>query len=297
MSLSPASGGTGRRMDRQRICGHSIVHIGQNPGLTRERLAADLHSLGVQASTTLLVHSSLCSLGWVGGGATTVVHALLDVLGPTGTLVVPTHTANNRDPSRWTNPAIPEAWWPVIRENMPGFDSARTPSFGVGVIPERVRTWPGAVRSGHPQTSFAALGADAEWIVERHDLDSQLGERSPLGRLEQAEAWILLLGVDFDRCTAFHLAEYRMPQPATRENACVVVTPAGRRWITYTGIVLNQTDFIRLGRDFEAGTGLVKRGKVGFAECRLFPLRETVAFAEKWFLSHRNEQFTVILSV
>ncbi|HEX2418260.1 MAG TPA: AAC(3) family N-acetyltransferase [Micromonosporaceae bacterium] len=252
----------------------------------------DLRGLGVSEGVTLLVHSSLRSLGWVSGGATNVVHALLDVLGPAGTLVVPTHTANNRDPSRWTDPAIPEAWWPVVRENMPGFDPFRTPSFGVGIIPERVRTWPGAARSGHPQTSFAALGSRAEWIVERHDLESQLGERSPLGRLEQAGAWILLLGVGFDRCTAFHLAEYRMPEPATRENACVVVTPAGRRWVTYTGIILGDGDFIDLGDDFEALTGLVRGGRVGQAKCRVLPLREAVAFAERWFQSHRTSKLT-----
>jgi aminoglycoside 3-N-acetyltransferase len=209
------------------------------------------------------------------------------VLGPAGTLAVPTHTANNRDPSRWTDPPVPEAWWPVIRENMPGFDPARTPSFGVGVIPERVRTWPGAVRSTHPQTSFAALGPQAKWLVERHDLDSQLGEASPLARLEQAGAWILLLGVGFDRCTAFHLAEYRLPDPPTCTNSCAVMTPEGRRWLTYTGVALDQADFPDLGSDFETRTGLVIRDRVGGAECRIFPLQEAVAFAGQWFQSHR----------
>jgi aminoglycoside 3-N-acetyltransferase len=169
---------------------------------------------------------------------------------------------------------------------MPGFDPARTPSFGVGVIPERVRTWPGAARSGHPQTSFAALGPRAEWFVERHDLDSQLGEASPLGRLEQADAWILLVGVGFERCTAFHLAEYRLPNPVTRENACAVMTPEGRRWVSYTAVALDETDFVDLGRDFEAQTGQVVRSSVGLAVCHLFPLRDAVAFAQQWFRSH-----------
>lgn len=260
----------------------------QNLPWTRDTIARDLGKLGVLAGMTLLVHSSLRSLGWVCGGATSVVQALLDSLGPCGTLVVPAQTPDNRDPSRWTDPPVPEAWWEAIRDSLPGFDPALSPSTRVGVIPERVRTWPGAVRSAHPQTSFAALGSRAEWLVERHDLDCQLGEASPLGRLEQDGAWVLLLGVGFDRCTAFHLAEYRLPDPPTRENSCAIMTPEGRRWVTYTGIALDAGDFAELGRDFEANTGVVLGGSVGLAECRLFPLRDAVVYAQQWLGSQRK---------
>lgn len=273
-------------------CGHGFpprAALMQDSPWTRDTIAQDVGKLGVSTGATLLVHSSLRSLGWVCGGATSVVQALLDMLGAAGTLVVPAHTADNRDPSRWTDPPVPAAWWPVIRDNLPGFDPALTPSTGVGVISERVRTWPGAVRSAHPQTSFAALGPRAEWLVERHDLDCQLGEASPLGRLEQDGAWVLLLGVGFDRCTAFHLAEYRLPEPPTRENFCAIMTREGRQWVTYTGIALDDGDFAELGRDFEIDTGVVLRGTVGFAECRLFPLRDAVSYAQKWLGSQRKQ--------
>lgn len=259
---------------------------------TRDALAADLRRLGVPAGGTVLVHSSLSSLGWVCGGATAMVQALLDALGPDGTLVAPAHTADNRDPSRWHHDPVPARWWPVIRANLPGFDPALTPSTGVGAVAERVRTWPGAVRSAHPQTSFAALGPAGPDLVRGHELESQLGEASPLARLERDGAAVLLLGVGFDRCTAFHLAEYRLPAPRPRRNSCAVMTPAGRRWITYTGIVLDDSDFAELGRAFEArhlaaGTGVVVRGTVGGAQCRLFPLAEAVAFASTWLPARR----------
>src|SRR5215467_1319735 len=121
---------------------------------TRASLAADLRALGLRPGSVVIVHSSLSSLGWVCGGPVAVVEALLDVLGPNGTLVVPTHSGDNSDPAEWRRPPVPETWWPIIREHMPAYDPARTPSTGVGIIPETVRTWPGALRSNHPRTSF-----------------------------------------------------------------------------------------------------------------------------------------------
>ena len=147
---------------------------------TRRQLAEELTTLGVHHGDNLLVHSSLRSLGWVPGGALAVVQALLDAVGDTGTLVVPTQTGENSDPSGWSRPPVPPDWWPIIRAESPGFDPERSPAQHMGAIPEQVRTWPGARRSSHPQTSFAALGPSAADVVAVHDLDSQCGERSPL---------------------------------------------------------------------------------------------------------------------
>jgi aminoglycoside 3-N-acetyltransferase len=255
---------------------------------TRESIAADLAALGVRAGRVLLVHSSLSSLGWVSGGALTVVHALLDVLGPDGTLVVPGQTADNRDPSTWTPPP-PEAWWPAIRDSLPGFDPERSPSVRMGVIPEQVRTWPGAVRSGHPQTSFAAVGARAAELMIRHDTDCHYGEASPLAALDAVNAATLLLGVGLDKNTAFHLAEYRQPDPPRRRYVCAVRTPGGgRRWMEYEDVVLDDRDFADLGRDFERETDAVTAGRVGRAECRLFAIPDAVAYAGKWFTRNRG---------
>ncbi|GAA3345506.1 AAC(3) family N-acetyltransferase [Amorphoplanes nipponensis] len=255
---------------------------------TRQSLVDDLHALGVREGGVLLIHTSLRSLGWVCGGALTVVQALLDVLGPWGTLVVPSQTATNRDPSTWAPPP-PQSWWPAIRENLPGFDVARTPSTAVGAITEQVRTWPGAVRSGHPQTSFAAIGARAAELMSVHRTDCHLGEDSPLAALAKADAATLLLGVGYDRATAFHLGEYRVPDPPRRTYSCAVLTPGGeRRWLEYEDVVLDDHDFGRLGADFEHDTGLVTSGTVGAANCRLFPIADAAGYAQRWFVRNRG---------
>jgi aminoglycoside 3-N-acetyltransferase len=250
---------------------------------TRTSLVRDLRHLGVRPGATILLHSSLRSLGWVCGGAPTVVRALLEVLGPDGTLVAPAFTPENRDPSRWSHAPVPERWWPIVRDELPAFESAVTPCREMGLIAETVRTWPGAVRSAHPQTSFAAVGARAPSLTARHPITSELGEESPLAAIEAVDGQSLLLGVGFDRCTAFHLAEYRLPGLGRRTNRCVTMTPAGRRWITYEAAVLDDSDFGRLGADFQrASARSVGVGNVGAATARLLDVPAAVAFATSW---------------
>lgn len=255
---------------------------------TRKTLAADLRELGVRLGDVLLVHTSLASVGWVAGREQAVIHALLDAVGAGGTIVVPTQTGSNSDPAEWQEPAVPAGWWETIRAEMPGFDPARTPSDGMGVLPETLRGWPGAVRSAHPQTSFAALGRDAATLMAKHDLDCRFGDRSPLAALAEAGARVLLLGTGYDSCTAFHLGETRSAGAPSERLSCAVLDPDGdRRWVSYLDRVADERDFAALGHAWEAG-GLVTFGTVGSAPTRLFDLDAAAQFAADWIPAHRG---------
>ncbi|MFI6643594.1 aminoglycoside N(3)-acetyltransferase [Streptomyces sp. NPDC050504] len=260
---------------------------GTGPLCTRESIASDLRGIGIRPGETLLVHTSLSALGWVCGGAEALVQALLDALGDDGTLVVPAHSGGNSDPSEWGSPPVPESWWPTIRATMPAYDPRTSPTRGMGVVPETVRNWPGAVRSAHPQTSFAAVGPRAAELTAGHRVDDRLGESSPLARLEEAGARVLLLGAGYDSCTAFHLAEYRIPSPLV-ENSFAVMTPEGRKWLTVREPAISEERFDELGAAFEAARpASVSPGRVGAAATRLFPLADAVAFAGTWLPEHR----------
>src|SRR5450432_225217 len=118
-------------------------------------------------------------MGHIQGGAATVVAAIRDVIGSDGTMVVPTETANNSDGSRDHLAGISGMSADQIRQYravMPPFDPIFTPSFGMGRVAEQVRTMPGAVRSTHPQSSFAAQGPLARRLMAGHKLDCHLGE-------------------------------------------------------------------------------------------------------------------------
>jgi aminoglycoside 3-N-acetyltransferase len=255
---------------------------------TVESLGADLRSLGVAAGDVLELHSSKRSLGFVVGGAQAVIQAFLDVLGPTGTLVVPTHTSDNSDPAAWGNPPVPEAWWPIIRHRAPGFDPDRTPTNRwMGTIAENVRTWPGALRSDHPQVSMAALGRQAAEIVEEHRLDDGLGERSPLGAINRLDGKVLLLGCGYDTNTSLHLAEFRQAAPPQATAGASIRRPDGTgEWITWTEVATREDDFDQVGAEFEAAGGAVI-GPVGEATARLMSQRALVDFATAWFAAHR----------
>ncbi|MFF7279236.1 AAC(3) family N-acetyltransferase [Streptomyces griseorubiginosus] len=254
-------------------------------------LTWQLKALGVRPGDTLLVHTSLRAVGPVSGGARAVVDSLLEALGAEGTLVVYTQTPGNSDPSRWAvtrGGAVPPAQWPRLRATLPAFDPARTPSQGVGVLPEEVRTRPGALRSDHPQSSFAALGPAAARITAGHDLNCHLGEESPLARLEELDARVLLLGVDYSACTAFHLAEYRVPGQGSRDYGCAVDDGSGRRWHRYRDVDFDTSDFPALGEAYESRAERpVTRGRIGAADSRLFDLAPAVAYAAKWLTAHR----------
>jgi aminoglycoside 3-N-acetyltransferase len=143
------------------------------------------------------VHSSLSRLGFVLGGAQTAVQALLDVVGPGGTLMMPTHSGSLCDPVNWKNPPVPESWWQAIRDEMPAFDPAFTPSRSMGAVVECFRCLPGVQRSNHPTVSAAAIGPNAPALLDNHDLEDRLGDTSPQGKLYDLDGDFSAIGEAF----------------------------------------------------------------------------------------------------
>jgi aminoglycoside 3-N-acetyltransferase len=263
------------------------------PGLTLSaitgaRIAEDLRGLGVRPGATLMVHTRMSALGWVIGGSGTVVQALLDVLGPDGTLVAYASWAEHVYHA--------EDWPPEHREaylrDPPVFDVATgevDPDYGR--IPERVRTWPGAVRSSHPEASVVAVGARAAWLCAPHPEDDGYGAGSPFARLVEAGGHVLMLGAPLDTVTLLHHAEAIARVPSKRRVTFVVRLPDGDRTYTdidtsrgafpYESLGLEQDEFAAIaGAALEAGVGA--RGVVGSGECVLFPAAELVEFAVGW---------------
>ena len=152
---------------------------------TKSSLMNDLERMGIDPKGTLLMHSSMKSIGSVEGGADTVLDALSEYM-KDGLLVLPTHT------------------WSYVNASNPRFDVANSPSC-VGILPELFRKRPGVIRSLHPTHSVAALGKDAaEFVAGAELLDTPCHRESVWGKLLDRQATILLVGVDLRRNTFIH---------------------------------------------------------------------------------------------
>lgn len=249
---------------------------------TRVSLRLDLERLGLRHGMIVMVHTSLSRLGYVVGGEETVVDALLDAVGPSGTIMMPTHSAQLTDPAEWRNPPVPESWWQPIRDAMPPYDPRLTPTRSMGAAAEHFRHRPGVRRSGHPTVSAAAIGPAASRLLDDHRLDRGLGEGSPQARLYDLDGHVLLLGVGHANNTSLHLAEFRaMPDGCGLVSQRSPMLVDGRRvWVDHDEID-EDNDFDLLGAEF-AATGRQRTGPVGAGTGHLMRARDVVDVATDW---------------
>lgn len=256
--------------------------------VTWSRLAQDLQALGLRPGMAVELHAAVSRVGWVVGGPDTLLQAVLDVVGPQGTVMM--YAGWEDDPyhmDEWD----PERWKAYLRE-CPPFEPARSrANRRQGILTEYLRTWPGAHRSAHPEASVVAVGRLAPRLTQDHPHDYPYGPGSPLERLVAAGGQVLLLGSPLERVTLLHLAEnlakvegkrvvkYRMP----------VLRDGERVWDTFEDFDTSRGAMAWSGEDYfgiivgeylKAGRG--REGMVGGAPSCLLDGPELLAFGVAW---------------
>src|SRR5829696_3600313 len=204
--------------------------------VTRSRLARDLETLGLRPGGTMMVHCRMSALGHVVGGAESVVRALLDALGPAGTLVA---YAGWQDAPPDDLDALDEEARRAYLEEHPAYDPRVALSRrDHGRVPEVLRTWPGARHSGHPEAGVAAVGPLAEAITVGHPYDDAYGAGTPYARLVELGGWVAMLGAPLDTVTLVHHAEAVAEVPGKRRVSYryPVLEGSERVWRSFSDI-------------------------------------------------------------
>jgi aminoglycoside 3-N-acetyltransferase len=240
-----------------------------------------------------MVHCRMSALGHVVGGAETVVRALLDVLGPEGTLMA--YTGWQDEPPDDLD-ALDEEMRQAYLEEHPAYDPrvalARRDH---GRVPETLRTWPAACHSGHPEAGVAAVGPLAEALTAGHPYDDAYGAGTPYARLVELGGLVAVLGAPLDTVTLVHHAEAVSAVPDKRRVSYgrPVMVGGERVWRTFSDIdtsegalpyerVLGEEDYVEhIARSaLEAGAG--RSGPVGGAAAHVFDARRLVEHAVGW---------------
>lgn len=255
---------------------------------TKARLVHALRGLGVSSGDIVCVHVSMSSLGLVIGGARTVVSALIEAVGPSGTVMMPAFSGDLSDPIEWRHPPLDTELIDEARDAIPAYDPMRTPTRGMGVVAEYFRSSVGVLRSPHPQSSFCAIGADAELLVGQHEFDMRFGPNSPLGKLYDVGGKVLLLGAPFNTASIFHLIEHMRPGVAQLKKGAPVVERGVYRWVSYTDVEYPTYWFGSAIRHL-IDKGIAKSKIIGGGESIIFPA--DVAVDEVLMWGSNNEVF------
>jgi aminoglycoside 3-N-acetyltransferase len=161
---------------------------------TKQDLMSAMKEMGIQSTDTVLIHSSMKSIGTVEGGADTVLDVFMEYLSE-GLLILPTHT------------------WANMSQTHDVYDPANEPSC-VGLLTNLFRKREGVHRSLHPTHSLAAFGKDSiNFLKGEDDMTTPCSPDGCYNRLRERNAKILLLGVNHSRNTYLHCVEEVLQVP------------------------------------------------------------------------------------
>lgn len=266
--------------------------------VTRSELVRDLRQLGVRRDGVLMVHTRMSELGWVVGGEDVVVLALLEAIGESGTLAA--YAGWDEDPYHLAS--WPPEWKRAYLDELPAFDpTLMSSNHENGRIPERIRTWPGAARGEHPEANLVAVGQRAAWLVSPHPYDDAYGAGTPLARLVEADAHVLMLGAPLETLTLLHHAEALANVPSKRRVTyrMPVIDNGSRVWREVHDIDTSSDGAFPYDRAVSAGedpfaviaaealeAGCGTSSSVGMSTSYVFDARLLVDFAVRWLEQH-----------
>ncbi len=245
------------------------------------QMTEELRALGIQDGDLVCLHASLSSLGMVIGGFRAVIEAVVDAVGDTGTVAMPSYSGDLSDSAEWRHPPIPAFWIDDIRTATPAYDPARTPTRGMGAVAEYFRTYPGTRRSDYPQSSFAARGPKADDLLDPHPLDFRFGPDGPLGGLGPLAGKVVLLGAPHDTVSLFHLTQHMVGWSTPVAKRAPVESDGVTSWVGYQDVEY-PLDWFEDAIEMLLGEGVAVSGQLSAALTVIFSASEAVERVVEW---------------
>lgn len=241
-----------------------------------------LKNIGIQNGDVLEVHASLKSIGYILGGANALLDAILEVLGFEGTLVMSAHSIDNSEPAYFQNPPVDISLFKSIRENTPSFKGKFDDLSGMGQLAIALQKRPSVYFSSHPQVSMMAHGKHAKWITQSHPLNDMFGLKSPLAKMVELKAKVLLIGVEYNSCTGMHLGEYLSQKRPIVIQGSRMVVGSKEDWVKFLSYDFDSDDFNQVGRIMELDNK-VSLNLLGNSMVKSFDLEYAVRSTQKYF--------------
>ena len=249
--------------------------------LTQKDIVDDLKRLGLERGVAVEVHSSLSRMGFVEGGALTVINALMDIVGEDGAIVMSAYLVT---------PLLPlteEEKSTGIIAKVRMLDENATCKTGMGVIVDTFCKLPNTYL-GKGIHRVCAWGRNAKLHSQGYEY------------LLSINGWVLLIGVDIHRCSCMHTAEDKVEWPKEILEHFQLPEEIQRQYPKTDWYVEYNDPHKPLPVDawgkvqIEAERrGLIRRGYVRKAACMLFKAKPVVDIYEEFLRTNPFELFGV----
>ena len=248
-------------------------------------LIKELEKLGLKKGMIVQVHATMKDLGYVSGGAQTIVDALMEIVTDEGTIVMPLDCVTNTEPSTWKKPKVKPNVIKELRSKMPAFDPLNSEVPQLGRIVNNFRRRKNIVYSFHPNCGYVAWGKYAKAICSYQSLNFAYSYESPAARLNELKAHVLLIGEDYDSITSIYLHEYYDDLIPLKLNCAMIKLNGRNEYIKMIDTDHSIMDYKKIGHIMEKNN-LVSIRKINECECKLLELDKAIIISRNYNIKH-----------
>lgn len=129
----------------------------ENITISKNRLIEDLKNLGIKKGDIINMKVSLKSIGKIEGGVTTLIDAIIEIIGEDGAIMTESFIK-----------MVPK--WKLNRKNPSHFSNEKSLSYA-GAFTNEVLKHPKAIIGNHPTHRYAGIGVKIKNVIESHNVN------------------------------------------------------------------------------------------------------------------------------